>query len=227
MDRHHVNAQAASEPGGKGTSDPFDHGPHSITHGFVSDTMIATLSGEKPVQHLLPGDRVLTRDSGYQPLLATELVKPPPGSLGAGLNEVEFGFASLGHGVPQRSLTVAAGHRFLLCGPSVLHHSGEYEALATARHIAESYQIVRRQSPRARAYHHLLLGRHEIVQANGCWCESQNICAPDTPSSGRNPWGGAPTPIQSSRFQPARLCLSLHQTLMILHHEVGHAVRVA
>ncbi|MGB7320336.1 MAG: Hint domain-containing protein, partial [Albidovulum sp.] len=72
MDRHHVNAQAASEPGGKSTSDHFDHGPHSITHGFVSDTMIATLSGEKPVQHLLPGDRVLTRDSGYQPLLATE-----------------------------------------------------------------------------------------------------------------------------------------------------------
>ncbi|PVA09809.1 hypothetical protein DC366_11865 [Pelagivirga sediminicola] len=71
-----------------------DHGQASLEAplqpaGVLSGSIVLTLDGEMPVEHLLPGDRVITRDSGVAVLssvhrhqLRTRAVRVMAGSLG-------------------------------------------------------------------------------------------------------------------------------------------------
>ena len=71
-----------------------DHGQTTLEAqlepaGVLSGSIILTLDGEMPVEHLLPGDRIITRDCGTAPLvsihrhvLKTKAVRILAGSLG-------------------------------------------------------------------------------------------------------------------------------------------------
>ncbi|SEK59056.1 Hint domain-containing protein [Roseovarius nanhaiticus] len=71
-----------------------DHGQMTLEAqvepaGVLSGSIILTLDGEMPVEHLLPGDRIVTRDSGtatltsvYRHVLRVRAVRILAGSLG-------------------------------------------------------------------------------------------------------------------------------------------------
>ena len=72
--------------------------------GICAGTTIMTLDGEIPVEHLTPGDRVITRDSGMAILknVTRHTVRMQPVRIKAG---------SLGHTRPDRDMIVAPGTR--------------------------------------------------------------------------------------------------------------------
>lgn len=143
---------------------------------FVPGTRIATPDGPRPVEQLAPGDRVLTRDHGPQPvvwsgathLTGAELLLHPH------LRPVRIRAGALGSAAgsarPDADLLVSPGHRLLLRGASALF--GAPEVLAAAADLEDGHLIRRDYAPGAVTYVHLMLGRHEIITANGMACES-------------------------------------------------------
>lgn len=146
--------------------------PMPVTSGFAPGTMIATMRGEIPVDRLHPGDRILTRDNGYRPLLGSGHITVPTDPPGATPVAVRFAPASLGPDLPSRLLTVAGCHRILLGGADIALHFGEGEVLAAAGHFPAHRRINRRAAAAGRRFFHILLPDHEIILANGVWSES-------------------------------------------------------
>ncbi|WP_417472630.1 Hint domain-containing protein [Leisingera sp.] len=140
---------------------------------FVTGTRIATHSGLRPVERLRPGDLVLTRDNGYQPLLWVGLRQ-----VGADwmrqcphLQPVRIAADAFGPGCPPRDLWVSPQHRLLQDGVTCQLLFGEPEALAAASHLL-AQDGIERQPVAATTYVHLLFAQHQLVLSEGLWSES-------------------------------------------------------
>ncbi|NEY88832.1 Hint domain-containing protein [Tabrizicola oligotrophica] len=140
---------------------------------FTPGTMILTDRGEVAVEGLQPGDRVLTRDNGYQvirwagrrDLDAADLAAEPR------FNPVFIAAGALGAGLPQRDMQVSPQHRMLISGPKAELLFGEHEVLVAARHLVGLAGIEQRLARRV-SYIHILFDNHEILRADGAWSES-------------------------------------------------------
>ena len=140
---------------------------------FTPGSMVLTDQGELPVEDLLPGDRVLTRDNGYQTVRWTgrrdlshaELIVEPR------FNPVVFAKGALGAGLPVRDMKVSPQHRMLLTGPRAELLFGEHEVLVAAKHLIGMAGVEQRVS-KGVSYIHLLFDQHEIVRVDGAWSES-------------------------------------------------------
>ena len=140
---------------------------------FTPGALIDTANGPVAVEHLLPGDMVLTRDGGYQPvrwigrrdLSLADLARNPR------LQPVTIRAGALGRGLPERDLTVSPQHRMLLTGAATELLTGEAEALAAAAHLTCLPGVSHRKVG-AVSYIHVMFDRHEIVRADGVWTES-------------------------------------------------------
>lgn len=140
---------------------------------FTPGAIIATLTGPRPVDTLAAGDRIFTRDSGFQTLrwigqralTAAEVAAQPR------LAPVRIAKGALGGGLPERDLIVSPQHRMLLTGPRAEMMFGEREVLVAALHLVGRPGITRVKGGPV-TYLHLLFDRHEIVQAEGAWSES-------------------------------------------------------
>lgn len=141
---------------------------------FTSGTLIATPGGEVAVERIVPGDLVLTRDHGPQPvrwigcrhLTAAELRDQPR------FVPVRIARGALGQGLPRRDLVVSPQHRILLTGPAARRIGGAREILVAAKHLCGLPGIAAASSPDGIDYLHLLFDRHEIVFAEGAATES-------------------------------------------------------
>jgi hypothetical protein len=140
--------------------------------GIARGTRIKTLRGEVPVENLRPGDRVLTRDNGYQVVrwIGNHAVKSdrraPPW-----LAPMRFRKGVLGRGKPEHTLRVAPGQRLLLGGESLHLHLGLSEGLVAAAHLRCIEGVA--QLPRAATpYVQILFDRHELILTEGMWSES-------------------------------------------------------
>lgn len=140
---------------------------------FTPGAMILTDQGEVAVENLHPGDRVLTRDNGFQTIRWTgrrdlslaELIADPR------FNPVCIPAGALGAGLPERDMVVSPQHRMLLTGTLAELMFGEHEVLVPARHLVGWAGITQRQT-RGISYIHILFDQHEIVRADGAWSES-------------------------------------------------------
>ncbi|NGM46659.1 hypothetical protein G5B31_14050 [Rhodobacter sp. SGA-6-6] len=152
----------------------FSNIENVIVPCFTPGTLIATDRGEVRVEKLREGDRVLTRDSGYQEirwigrrdLSADELAAAPQ------LNPVRIRKGALGLNLPERDLVVSPQHRMLITGSRAELLFGEQEVLVAATHLAGRPGIAQEDAADGVGYIHLLFDRHEIVRANGAWSES-------------------------------------------------------
>lgn len=71
------------------------------THGLVAGTILLTLDGEIPVEHLTPGDRLITRNAGMAVLTNIRFR--------SGLfNAVQIRSGSLGHRRPGRDMIIGS-----------------------------------------------------------------------------------------------------------------------
>ncbi|MGB3316217.1 MAG: Hint domain-containing protein, partial [Albidovulum sp.] len=177
--------------------------------GLAHGTCIATDRGEVSVGDLVAGDRILTMDHGYQALLWSGPVAARPHDTMA---RVGIAADRLGPGMPQRRLELGPGHRLLLSGPLVALHTGEYEAFAAADHVATA------DAQGGGPLWHILLRDHELILANGLWCES--VLADDVwlDTAPRGLRDELLDRIGTPHRQAARLCLARHETAAILGH---------
>ncbi|MBW6506389.1 MAG: Hint domain-containing protein [Rhodobacteraceae bacterium] len=140
---------------------------------FTPGTLIETKAGPLPVERLRVGQKVLTRDNGFQRirwigrrgLCAGDLAANPA------LQPVLIRQGALGSGLPTADLRVSPQHRMLLSGARADLLFGEPEVLAAALHLVGQPGIERALCDSV-TYLHMMFDAHEIILADGAWTES-------------------------------------------------------
>lgn len=133
---------------------------------FTPGTRILTQHGERAVETLTPGDMVVTRDNGLQPVrwIGRSTVagqgKAAPISLAASVMDGA-----------QRDLLVSPQHRILFAGYKAELLFGTSEVLVAAKHLVDGVDV-RISECRAVTYLHVMLDRHEVIYAEGAATES-------------------------------------------------------
>jgi len=140
---------------------------------FTPGTMIATPQGERRVEDLREGDRVITRDNGIQEIrwigqrsLDAEEVAENPN-----LSPILIKAGALGRGLPERNLIVSPQHRVLIANDKTQLYFEENEVLVAAKHLV-GLEGVSRVGTVATTYVHFMFDAHEVVLSNGAWTES-------------------------------------------------------
>lgn len=128
---------------------------------FAAGTRILTPEGERPVEQIRAGDRVVTADGSCQPVLwqanrrlDAQALQDQPNLRPIRLRAGRFG--------NRRDLTLSPQHAVLVGG-----------RLIRARHLAQWAEGARVARGMTRvSYHHLLLPRHALIRAEGSLAES-------------------------------------------------------
>lgn len=187
-------AVAAQEPGGLtidrnedfdfnddgDLDDPLEEGNNQFLVGdyvtapicFAKGTLIRTPAGERAVEDLRPGDRVITLHHGTQQLVSSMR------NAVAGFGKMAPVRIAAGHFGATRDLMVSQNHRILCQGPDIELMFETPKVLVAAKHLVghPGVSLV----PCARiTYVHLQFSRHEVIWANGCASESL-FAAPKT-----------------------------------------------
>ncbi len=132
---------------------------------FAKGAMIKTAQGERAIEDLVVGDRVMTRDHGLQPIRWTGHRTLP--AMGA-MAPVEFDASTLGCSAP---LQVSPNHRMLVSGSIAELLCGEFEMLVSAQNLING-RTVRRVEGGFVTYIHIMFDDHEVIWANDCPSES-------------------------------------------------------
>lgn len=140
---------------------------------FTPGTMIATPTGERLIEDLAVGDKVVTRDHGLQKIRwigkrvydGRELARHPH------LYPILIKAGALGDGLPERDMRLSPNHRVLVSSDLTALYFRDREVLAAAKHLVNHRGVFEVESLGV-TYTHLLFDRHEVVLSNGCWSES-------------------------------------------------------
>lgn len=133
--------------------------------GFLSDTLITTDEGERPISELVPGDRVLTADGGYQPIRWIALRKV---AAQGDFAPVCFPCGFLRN---NRDLWVSQQQNLVIKGPRAARLFDDGEVLAPARSLTNDRDVTIRQGGTVE-YAHVLFDAHEVIFANGAPVDS-------------------------------------------------------
>lgn len=141
---------------------------------FTPDTRLMTPDGARAIQSLRPGDLILTRDNGPQPVLWSGHRRMSGARLYAmpHLRPIRFRAGALGTDRPDADLLVSPQHRMLVKGASALALFNTPEVLVAAEDLVNDGSIMVDQAMREVTYVHILLEQHNIVWANGLETES-------------------------------------------------------
>lgn len=140
---------------------------------FTRGTVIATPAGEKRVEDLCVGDRVLTRDNGLQEIrwigscrLGSQDLRKAPG-----LRPVLIRQGALDHGLPEADILVSQWHKVLLQNDRTSQFFEDSEVLSAAGHLTgmAGVDVVDVASV---TYFHFMFDQHQVVLSNGFWSES-------------------------------------------------------
>lgn len=132
---------------------------------FARGTLILTPEGERRVEELQAGDRVITRDNGFQELRWIGSRKVP--AVG-NLAPIRIQAGALGN---NRDLMVSPQHRMLISDWRASMLFDASEVLVAAKHLVNGDTIFAQPGGEVE-YFHMLFDRHEIVVANGTFSES-------------------------------------------------------
>ncbi|WP_225026319.1 Hint domain-containing protein [Xinfangfangia pollutisoli] len=140
---------------------------------FTPGARIACEGGERRVEDLRAGDRVMTRDHGLQPIRWVGRKRLGAADLAADprLQPVRIAAGALGGGLPLRAMQVSRQHRMLMAGPRAELLFGADEVLVRAEHLLGLPGVTEAAETEV-TYLHLLFDRHEVVLADGAWSES-------------------------------------------------------
>lgn len=140
---------------------------------FTPGTLIATPMGERRVEDLQIGDRVITRDNGIQEirwvgrrdLTGQELRRAEH------LQPVLITAGALGNGLPERDMLVSPNHRILIANEKTALYFDDREVLVAAKHLTGIDGIDTVEVSDV-AYIHFMFDQHEVVLSDGAWSES-------------------------------------------------------
>ncbi|SEB39096.1 Hint domain-containing protein [Rhodobacter sp. 24-YEA-8] len=146
---------------------------------FTGGTRILTPSGQVAVETLRPGDLVITRDNGAQEVIWTGQRHMSGARLHAmphlrpiRICDGALGDGGFGEGRPDGDLLVSPSHRILMQGRVAQALFNCDEVLVRAHDLVDDHRIRADLALREVTYHHILLGRHEVVFANGLGADS-------------------------------------------------------
>lgn len=145
----------------------------NIVPCFTPGTVIATPRGERAVEELSVGDRVVTRDNGIQEIrwIGAKVLDYAHLAAAEHLRPILVTRGSLGKDLPERDMLVSPNHRFLVANERTMLYFEEHEVLVAAKHLID-HRTIRPVSPLGVTYVHFMFDRHEVVLANGAWTES-------------------------------------------------------
>lgn len=133
---------------------------------FTTGTMITMAGGaQRPIETLQTGDRILTRDSGPQPLRL--VAKATLRALGT-FAPVVISSGTLGN---EGDLVVSPHHRIFLYRRGERRIGTTSESLVQAKHLVDGENVWQREGGYV-DYYALVFDRHEIIYAEGIPCES-------------------------------------------------------
>ena len=140
---------------------------------FTPGTRIATPQGERMVEDLEVGDRVITRDNGIQEIrwLGARRLNGLELALSDHLQPVLIRKGALGGGLPERDMQVSPNHRLLIANDRTALYFEDREVLVAAKHLV-GMEGVERVSQSAVTYIHFMFDQHEVVLSDGAWTES-------------------------------------------------------
>ncbi|WP_424980787.1 Hint domain-containing protein [Leisingera sp. S232] len=132
---------------------------------FAAGTLIETAQGAAPIETLVEGDLVKTRDHGLQPIrwIGWRTV-----DASGDLAPICIKAGTLGN---DRDLLVSPQHRILVTGWKASLLFGEEEVLAPAKALVNDKTILWLRLP-AITYCHMLFDNHEVILSEGMWTES-------------------------------------------------------
>ncbi len=141
----------------------------SPSNGFASGSTILTLDGALPVEHLSPGDRIITRDRGMVLLrgLSARLAR---------IETVQIAAGSLGHTAPEADALIPADHRLLLRDWRAEALFGRKQALVTARDLVDG-EFIRMGPTRELRLFDLVFDAAHILYVDGL----ELACEPPEP----------------------------------------------
>lgn len=141
---------------------------------FTPGTLLDTPDGLRPVEDLVAGDRVITKDGGAEPIVWAGSRSVSGARLYAmpDLRPVRIREGALGMNSPKGDLIVSPDHRMVIKGQAAQALWGEEEVLVAARDMIDGTRIARDLAAKSVTYHHLMLERHHVIVANGVETES-------------------------------------------------------
>jgi len=149
------------------------HQIENVVPCFTPGTLIATPKGERPVEELRAGDKVITRDNGIQEIRWVGAKEMDWKALAANphLKPILIKAGTLGDGLPERDMMVSPNHRMLVANDRTALYFEEREVLAAAKHLINHQGIMQAQVMRT-TYIHFMFDQHEVVLSDGAWTES-------------------------------------------------------
>lgn len=141
---------------------------------FAGSTLIMTDRGEIRASELRPGDMVLTRDHGFQPIRWIGKTRVPARLLGpmSKITPIRIKAGALGPHTPQRDLLVSPQHRLVIASEIAQRMFGAAEVLVAARHLVGYPGIEVAAELDGVDYVHFVFDRHQLVFADGALSES-------------------------------------------------------
>ena len=140
---------------------------------FTPGTLIATPQGQRPVETLKVGDKVMTRDNGLQAIAwvgqkkmyRRDLIERPK------MKPVLVKAGSLGDGLPEQDMQLSPNHKVLINKPQAQMLFGDAEVLVAAKHLIGQPGIEQIDVAQT-TYIHFMCENHEVILSDGTWSES-------------------------------------------------------
>ncbi len=171
------NAYFAPDPGNPGSGEQVVTTVHNIivVPCFTPGTQILTPYGELPIEELVAGDRVITRDHGVQKIrwigattLSAQYVAANPS-----LRPVLIRKGALGNNLPERDMRVSRQHRVLVRDwRSEIMFGVEGGVLVPAFSLCNDSSVTEERPVENVTYIHMAFDDHEVVYADGIETES-------------------------------------------------------
>lgn len=146
-----------------------------FTGGIVQGGNVRTPCGPRRIELVRPGDLIVTRDNGLQPvrMVWKREISSAEMAMNSDLAPIRFKPRAVGPMMPQRDLSVAPDHRLLVPGYRLFGHDQTTCCLIEARELAgvSDSAYVDRASDVVQ-YFTLVFDTHQIFSCNGLPIES-------------------------------------------------------
>lgn len=130
---------------------------------YFPGTLIATPTGDRPIEHLVIGDSLLTANGKTRPIkwIGRRSYEPMFAYGNRDVLPILFRKGSLGNTLPRRDLTISPLHAMFVDG-----------YLIPALHLVNGLSIIQIEKPSHISYIHIELETHDILLAEGAPSES-------------------------------------------------------
>ena len=181
---------------------------------FTQGTLFDTPTGPRRIEHLRPGDLLVTKDNGPQEIrwIWARTWSRPALRANPALRAIKVSKDALGNGLPRRDLLVSRHHRLLLSSKIAKRMYGKTEVLAAAKDLTAIKGISIAPLTGPLTYYHILMQDHEILLAEGAPAESLYLgqeaihsIAPEARAELKQIFGAQWDSFVATPPQPARL----------------------